>query len=156
MTEAPHITVACVIQKDDRFLLVREKSAGQIVYNQPAGHLEPGESLITAAERESLEETGWQVEVEHFLGIYQYTSPHNGISYVRHCFVAKPIAAIEDAVLDSDILDCCWLSFDEVAALESELRSPMVLSVLHDFIQGKFYPLSVIQRDNGHHSQPNK
>jgi 8-oxo-dGTP pyrophosphatase MutT (NUDIX family) len=151
MAEAPHITVACVIQKDNRFLLVREKSAGQIVYNQPAGHLEPGESLIAAAERESLEETGWQVKVEHFLGIYQYTSPHDGISYVRHCFVATPIKEVEYAELDSDILDCCWLPHDEIVALKSELRSPMVLSVLHDFVQGKIYPLSIIQRDNGDH-----
>ena len=147
MENAPHITVACVIERENRFLLVREKSDGQIVYNQPAGHLEPGESLITAALRETEEETGWQVEIAQFLGIYQYTSPHNGICYVRHCFVAKPLAEIENAVLDSDILETCWLQLEEIKALEAELRSPLVLKVLEDFVAEKTYPLSIVHTE---------
>ncbi|NKB31759.1 MAG: NUDIX domain-containing protein [Pseudomonadales bacterium] len=148
MSDAPHITVACVIPREGRFLLVREKSAGQIVYNQPAGHLEPGESLISAAERETREETGWQVEIARFLGIYQYTAPNNGISYVRHCFVANPIAEIENAELDLDILDSCWLSLEEIETLESQLRSPLVLKVIQDFMTGNSYPLSLLHPEN--------
>ena len=104
MENAPRITVACVIERDSRFLLVREKLASQIVYNQPSGHLEPREPLITAAIRETEEETGWRVEITQFLGIYQYTSPHNKNCYVRHCFVGNPTIEIENAVLDTCLL----------------------------------------------------
>ncbi len=144
MDNAPHITVACVIERDGRFLMVREKSDGLVVYNQPAGHLEPGESLSSAAVREALEETAWQVELTQFLGIYQYTSPLNGISYLRHCFVANPVSPVENTKLDLDILETCWLSLAEIRAKETELRSPLVLKVLDDFINGKIYPLSII------------
>ena len=144
MDNAPRITVACVIERDSRFLLVREKSAGQIVYNQPAGHLEPGEPLIAAAIRETEEETGWRVEITQFLGIYHYMLPYNTTCYVRHCFVADPIIEIEDAVLDTDILETCWLSLDEIRARESELRSPLVIKVVEDFVAGKTYSLEVI------------
>lgn len=143
MSKAPHITVACVIERDSRFLMVREESDGLIVYNQPAGHLEPGESLISAAVRETLEETGWRVKITQFLGIYQYTSPLNGISYLRHCFVASPVAKVQDAKLDEDILEACWLSLSEIKSKESELRSPLVLEVLNDFINAKIFPLSL-------------
>ena len=78
MHEAPHITVASVVQQAGRFLMVKENADGRTVYNQPAGHLELGESLIAAAERETLEETGWRVRATAFLGIYHYTSQHNG------------------------------------------------------------------------------
>ena len=144
MDNAPRITVACVIERDSRFLLVREKSAGQIVYNQPAGHLEPGEPLIAAAIRETEEETGWRVEITQFLGIYHYMLPYNTTCYVRHCFVADPITEIEDAVLDPDILETCWLSLDEIKAREYELRSPLVIKVVEDFVAGKTHSLEVI------------
>jgi len=144
MDNAPHITAACVIERDSLLLLVREKFAGQIVYNQPSGHLEPGEPLITAAIREPEEETGWRVEITQFLGIYQDTSPHNKICYVRHCFVANPITEIENAVLDTDILETCWLNLDEIKARESELRSPLVIKVIEDFVAGKTYSLAMI------------
>lgn len=144
MTEAPHITVACVVEQQNRFLLVREKSAGLIVYNQPAGHLEPGESLISAAVRETLEETGWEVEVSNFLGVYQYTAPNNGIDYVRHCFIAKPVIQRENFTLDTDILNTCWLTLDELQAQKNKLRSPLVIKVIQDYLQGISYPLSIV------------
>ena len=146
MTDYPHITVACVIPKDNRFLFVREKPKGSIVYNQPAGHLEQNESLISAAERETLEETGWQVEITHFLGIYQYNSPDNDVCYVRHSFVASPRFFREDFILDNDIIDTCWLSVGEALALSSEMRSPIVLKTLEDYLDGQHYPLEIISR----------
>jgi len=146
MTDYPHITVACVIPKANKFLFVREKPYGSIVYNQPAGHLEQNETLISAAEREAFEETGWNVEVTHFLGIYQYSSPHNGVSYVRHSFVASPRFFREDFILDNDIIDTCWLSLDEALALSLKMRSPIVLKTLEDYIDGKHYPLAIISK----------
>ena len=144
MENAPRITVACVIERDSRFLLVREKLAGEIVYNQPSGHLEPGEPLITAAIRETEEETGWRVEITQFLGIYRYTSPHNKNCCVRHCFIANPTIEIENAVLDTGILETCWLSLDEIKARESELKSPLVIKVIEDFVARKTYSLAMI------------
>ena len=146
MTDYPHITVACVIPKANKFLFVREKPNGSVVYNQPAGHLEQNETLISAAEREALEETGWNVEVTHFLGIYHYYSPHNGVSYVRHSFVASPRFRKEDFILDNDIIDTCWLSLHEALALSPEMRSPIVLKTLEDYTDGKHYPLEIISQ----------
>ena len=91
MHELPHITVATIVERDGKFLMVRENSGGRLVYNQPAGHVEPSETLFDAALRETLEETAWRVELKQLLGIYQYTSAENGITYIRHCFIAKAI-----------------------------------------------------------------
>lgn len=144
MTELPHITVATVVENDGKFLMVKEHSGGSIVYNQPAGHLELGETLIAAAERETLEETTWQVRVSHFLGIYHHTSPANGICYVRHCFIAQPLQILQSAVLDSAIEEVEWLRPEAIAALKNELRSPMVLNTLNDYLKGIRYPLNLI------------
>lgn len=147
MNDTPHITVACVIERNDRYLMVREESNGLIVYNQPAGHLEPGESLVSAAKREVLEETGWRVEIKQFLGIYHYTSIHDGVCYVRHCFVANPVLKLDGSELDSEIIETCWLSLEQVKARESELRNPLVLKVIRDFKNGKASPLSLIHTE---------
>ena len=82
----PHITVAVVLKRQDKFLFVRERIEGRTVYNQPAGHLEKNETLIEAAKRETLEETGWEIQVTGFLGVYQYVSKSSGICYIRHSF----------------------------------------------------------------------
>ncbi|WP_017132370.1 NUDIX domain-containing protein, partial [Pseudomonas agarici] len=82
----PHITVATVVEDNGRFLLVEELQNGQVVFNQPAGHLDPDESLSEAAIRETLEETGWDVELTGVIGIYLYTAPSNGVTYQRVCF----------------------------------------------------------------------
>ncbi len=141
----PHITVATVVRKASKFLLVKEKSNGQIVYNQPAGHLECGESLTAAALRETFEETTWRIKINSLLGIYSYLSPANGITYIRHCFIAEPIRQESDLKIDADILEAVWLSFDEVKQKTAELRSPLVLTVLEDYIAGNSYPLSIIR-----------
>ena len=140
----PHITVACVLKQQNKFLFVRERIEGEIVYNQPAGHLEKNETLIEAAKRETLEETGWEIEVTGFLGVYQYLAKESGICYVRHSFVGKAINHLEDYRLDDDIIDTCWLSMDEAELLSDKMRSPMVLQNLRDFIEKDHYPLSVI------------
>ena len=108
----PHITVACVLKRLNKFLFVRERIEGRTVYNQPAGHLEKNETLIEAAKRETLEETGWEIEVTGFLGIYQYVSKSSGICYIRHCFVGKGLNHLEEYQLDKGIIDTCWLSIN--------------------------------------------
>lgn len=145
MSELPHITVATVVPRDGHFLFVRELSDGALVYNQPAGHVEAGESLIAAATRETLEETGWLVQVTSLLGVYEYQSAANGISYVRHCFIANPLKQKHPGPLDKDIADTQWLSMSELAGLKDQLRSPMVWRAVEDYQLGNYFPLDVIR-----------
>ena len=84
----PHLTVATVVEDQGRFLLVEETVGGKPVFNQPAGHVEPFESLKDAAIRETLEETGWEIELTAWQGLYVYHSPRNGVTYYRHCFAS--------------------------------------------------------------------
>ena len=144
MQQLPHITVATVVESEGKFLMVKEQSDGLIVYNQPAGHLEENETLIEAARRETLEETAWQVEIRYLLGIYQYTSPQNGICYVRHCFFADAIQHMADRQLDAAIIEAQWLSLDELQAHRTEMRSPLVLKVIADYLQGQRFPLTLL------------
>lgn len=144
MHQLPHITVATIVERAGKFLMVKEKSGGRLVYNQPAGHVEIEESLLDAAIRETLEETAWRVNLEQLLGIYQYTSPENGITYIRHCFIAKAIDPRTERDLDEDIAEAVWISLEELEQRESDMRSPLVLEVLRDYMKGINYPLSLI------------
>lgn len=144
MRWTPHVTVACVIEDQGRFLLVEELSDSKPVLNQPAGHLEAGETLLEAATREVLEETAWQVEITHMLGLYTYTSPHNGVCYHRHCFVARPVAHHPQRDLDPVILDTHWLNIDQIRQQQNRLRSPLVLQATEDYLAGVRYPLSFL------------
>ena len=145
MTErwTPHATVAAIVERQGRFLMVEEMSAGQAVFNQPAGHVEPGETLLQAAKRETLEETGWQVEPVALQGLYTYTSPSNQVTYHRYCFIANALQAVDNATLDTGIIAAHWMSTDEIRACQ-RLRSPMVLTCIEDYLAGKRFPLDVI------------
>ncbi len=143
----PHITVATIIENKGRFLFVEEKSDGKHVLNQPAGHLEPEESLINAAIRETLEETSWRVEITSLIGIYVYHAP-NKIIYHRYCFSATPVIFEKDNVRDSDILHTHWLTPDELKEHPCPTRSPLVLSCLNDYLNEIRYPLALI-REHG-------
>ena len=142
----PHVTVATVIEQEGRYLLVeeRDKTSGLMVFNQPAGHLEEGETLAQAALRETLEETGWTVELLGVLGIALYTAPGNGITYNRISFIAKPIAALENAVLDTDITDIHWLEYEEILYNSARMRSPLVIAAIEQYRKGHCYPLDLI------------
>jgi ADP-ribose pyrophosphatase YjhB (NUDIX family) len=144
MHQLPHITVATIVERAGKFLMVKENSGGRLVYNQPAGHVEVKESLLDAAIRETLEETAWRVNLENLLGIYQYTSPENGITYIRHCFIAKAIEPRTERDLDEGIAEAVWVSLEELEQRESEMRSPLVLEVIRDYLKGVSYPLSLI------------
>jgi len=143
MNWTPHVTVAAIIEQEQRFLLVEEKSEGLIVFNQPAGHWDEGETLLEAVARETLEESAWHFEPQALIGIYQYTSSINQTTYVRFSFCGQFYHHEPDRVLDTDILGTVWLTRDEIAHLPN-LRSPMVLRCIDDYLKGHRYPLSLI------------
>lgn len=150
----PHVTVAAVVMDGDRFLLVEERDrlnpvATATVFNQPAGHLEAGESLIEAAHRETLEESGWEMTLEGYLGLYINTAP-NGVVYHSHTFLARPTGRVSET-LDEGITGADWYDTAQIRALEQagRLRSPLVARRIHDALEGRPYPLTLI-RDLDH------
>ena len=138
----PHVTVACVVADAERYLMVEEEVAGRLVYNQPAGHLEDGESLSTAAVRETLEETGWTVALQHLICVHQWRSTEHGDAVIRFSFAAKTTGHDPDRPLDTGIRRALWLSRDEIAALGDRLRSPLVLLSIDAWLAGRRLPLS--------------
>lgn len=143
MTWCPHITVATVVEDNGRFLMVEEHAPEGLVFNQPAGHLDPEETLIQAAARETLEETGYNVDITGYCGVTLYTAPSNGVTYVRHTFTARVVGHVADATLDEGIVGTAWLSRDEVAN-SNRLRSPIVLTTIDQYINHPIMPLSAI------------
>lgn len=141
----PHNTVAVVIERDQQFLLVEELIQGQLVLNQPAGHLEPGESLLQAALRETLEETAWEVELESLLGIYQFVAEQNQETYIRTCFIASLIKQHPERELDQDIVRTVWMDLPTLQAESHRLRNPVVMAVIEDYLAGRSYPLNILQ-----------
>lgn len=140
----PHVTVATVIERDGKFLLVEEFSEGQLVYNQPAGHLDPNETLEQAAIRETLEETGWTIALDGLVGIALYQSPYNQTTYHRTTFYGTAIEHNPELELDSGIQRAVWLSYDEIVAISDKLRSKLVLRAIQQYRDGHRYPLSFI------------
>ncbi|MFT4246779.1 MAG: NUDIX hydrolase [Pseudomonas sp.] len=141
---APDVTVATVVVLDGRLLFVEESIAGNLVINQPAGHLEPGESLEQAAERETLEETGWSVRCTHFIGSYLWTAAE-GRSFLRFAYAAEPLSHDPDRALDTGIVRALWMTPAELAAAAPRLRSPLVAQVAGDWLAGQRHPLSVVR-----------
>lgn len=144
MSWAPHITVATIVEHENRFLMVFEEADGRKVYNQPAGHLEPNETLQAAALRETLEETGWTVELTGVVGLNLYTAPSNGITYCRTTFIAKAISHDPKRPLDTGIISAQWLTHEELVARQDELRSPMTLQIVDEYLAGRRFPLDVV------------
>ncbi len=144
MKWTPHITVAAVIEKHNRFLLVEEMIAGQAVFNQPAGHLEAGEDLIQAVSREVQEETAYRFQPKELVGIYLFEIPQKNRSYLRFCFCGDCSDQSEAGELDEDIITTHWLSREAIAARQERLRSPMVLNCIDDYLHQPRYPLSCL------------
>ena len=139
----PRLTVATIIERDGRFLLVEEYADGEeLVYNQPAGHLDEHETLAAAAIRETLEETAWEVRIDAIVGIYYWTHP-KGHTFVRTCFAGKALHHHPSQPLDRGIQRAVWLTREEIAALGPKLRSPMVLHCIDDYLAGRRYPLEL-------------
>jgi len=140
----PHATVAAVIEREGRFLMVEEDSEGAIVYNQPAGHLDPHESLIEAAIRETREETAWGFQPEAIVGIYRWLHEPTERTYLRVCFTGQCHDHRPEQALDDGILQALWLSRDELLAREDKLRSPLVMRCIDDYLAGHRYPLQIL------------
>ena len=139
---APRVTVATLVPDQERLLLVEERIGGRLQINQPAGHLEPGESLAAAALRETLEETGWEVELTAFVGCYQWQAG-DGTAFLRFCFAARPLRHHPERPLDTGIERALWLTPDELR--QRELRSPLVWKAVADYLGGQRYPLHLVQ-----------
>lgn len=144
MIWTPHVTVAAVIEQNGRFLLVQERESGRTVLNQPAGHLEDGESLIAAVIRETLEETGWHFQPDAIIGLYRWRHPAKGVTYLRVTFAGAGLSHEADRPLDEAIEDTLWMSVGEIRGLPEMLRSPLVLKSIEDYLAGARYPLSVL------------
>jgi 8-oxo-dGTP pyrophosphatase MutT (NUDIX family) len=139
----PHVTVAAVIESRGRFLMVEEEVEGRLVYNQPAGHLEQGESLCEAVVREAREETGWHIRPTAIVGIHQWTSA-SARTFLRVAFAGTAVEHDPGPALDPDIRNVLWLTRPEIAARGGSLRSPMVLRCIDDYLQGRLYPLELL------------
>jgi 8-oxo-dGTP pyrophosphatase MutT (NUDIX family) len=144
MIWTPHVTVAAVIEHMGRFLLVQERESGRSVFNQPAGHLEEGESLVSAVVRETLEETGWYFRPAALIGMYRWRHPVKGITYLRVAFAGSGISHDPGRPLDEGIERTLWLNIGEIRNRTGMLRSPLVLKSIEDYLAGIRYPLSVL------------
>ncbi len=145
MSWHPHITVATIVESDGRFLMVEESKGGRLVLNQPAGHLEPDETLRQAAVRETLEETAWEVILTGVVGIYLYTAPSNGVTYQRVCFAGTPIRHDPQRPLDTGIVAAPWMTREELVAQPQRWRSELILRCIDDYLTGPHFPLEVIR-----------
>ena len=143
----PSVTVAAIIEREGRFLLVEEETSDGIRFNQPAGHLDPGESLSDAVRREALEETAFDFTPEALVGIYmsRYLSSRTGeeVTYLRFAF-AGTLGVQHDRPLDEGILRTVWMTREELLACEAKHRSPLVLQCVDDYLQGRRSPLSLL------------
>ncbi|MGD9842647.1 MAG: NUDIX hydrolase [Steroidobacteraceae bacterium] len=144
MVWKPDVTVAAVVERDGRFLLVEEHMGQRLVINQPAGHLEANESLREAVIREALEETAWSFVPESVSGIYLWPHPERPISFLRVAFVGQVVQHHPERRLDHGIRRALWLSRNEVEQRSTQLRSPLVLQCIDDYLSGARYPLSLL------------
>ncbi|HJW01938.1 MAG TPA: NUDIX hydrolase [Azospira sp.] len=140
----PNVTVAAVVERDGRFLLVEEETDDGLRFNQPAGHLEEGESLVAACAREALEETAHHFRPTALVGIYQWPRPAGDITYLRFAFAGEVIGFDPERKLDTGIVGARWLTLDEVRATRERHRSPLILQCIEDYLAGKRYPLELI------------
>lgn len=141
----PHVTVAAVVEHKNRFLMVEETADGRRVLNQPAGHLEPGESLLEAMVRETREETAWEVEGLALIGIYRWLQPDHSKTFLRVAFAARALSHDPNRALDKDIHCTHWLTCEELVAAAERLRSPLVLHSTTDYLAGRRYPLELLR-----------
>lgn len=141
----PNVVVAAIVERDGKFLLVEERADGRLVLNQPAGHLDEGESLTAAVVRETLEETAWRFVPESLLGVYRWRHPTKGITYLRFAFIGQVTGHDPERALDHDIVRALWLTPEEIRVERARHRSPQVERCLNDYLSGRRYPLDLLK-----------
>jgi len=144
MVWKPNVTVAAVVQRDGKFLLVEEETDAGLAFNQPAGHLEEGESLIDAVVREALEETAYHFKPTHLVGIYNWKHPKKDVTYLRFAFGGELRGFEPDRPLDEGIVAARWLSLEEIKETRERHRSPLILRCIEDALSGRTYPLDLL------------
>ena len=140
----PNVTVAAVVMRDGKFLLVEEETDAGLAFNQPAGHLEEGESLIDAVVRETLEETAYHFKPTHLIGVYNWKHPTKDVTYLRFAFGGELRGYEAGRQLDDGIVAARWLTLDEVKETQGRHRSPLILRCIEDLSAGKSYPLDLL------------
>jgi len=141
----PHVVVAAIVEQGGKFLLVEEHTDDGIRFNQPAGHLEDGESLIEAVRREAFEETAHHFEPEALLGIYRWQHPSRpSKTYLRFAFTGQITGFDPTAALDTGILRAVWMTVEEIAETRQRHRSPLLLQCVTDYLVGQRYPLAML------------
>ncbi|WNV05802.1 NUDIX hydrolase [Candidatus Methylospira mobilis] len=146
----PRVTVAAIIERQGLFLMVEERNAaGELVINQPAGHVEMNESLVEAVIRETLEETAWHFIPEFLVGVYLWKHPRADTSFLRVCFAGRAADHDPARALDDGIEQAVWLSHAALLERSARLRSPLVLDTISDYLSGERYPLSVLKPPTG-------
>jgi 8-oxo-dGTP pyrophosphatase MutT (NUDIX family) len=143
----PSVTVAAVIERGGRFLFVEEEIDGGLVLNQPAGHLDPGESLLAACRREVLEETAHHFAPRALIGVYRWHYAAKNITFLRFCFAGEIEGAQSGRELDHGIVALRWLTPSELAARKAQHRSPLVQKCVDDFLAGRRYGLDVLSAE---------
>jgi len=144
----PSVTVAAVIERDGKFLLVEELQDGRRELNQPAGHLDPEETLIDACAREVREETAHRFVPAALVGIYRWYYQPADVTFLRFCFSGN-VLGVDDSPLDKDILGIHWLSSRELKGRAREHRSPLVQQCVDDYLAGCNFPLTVLSKSYG-------
>ena len=144
MSSNPEVTVAAVVERNGRFLVVEERINGRLVFNQPAGHLEAGETLIEAVVREAREETAWLFHPAAMIGTYLWRNGETGRSYLRFAFCGTVDQHQPQQPLDSGIVRTAWLSHEQLRAQSQKLRSPLVLRCIEDYLLGKRQPVDAV------------
>ena len=141
----PNVTVAALVERDGRFLLVEEETEEGVRFNQPAGHLDEGESLAAACARETLEETAWGFTPTALVGIYLWSRPQGDVTYLRFAFTGELGAHEAGRALDAGILRAVWMTADEIRASATRHRSPLVWQCVSDYLAGRRFPLDLVR-----------
>ncbi len=143
----PSVTVAAVIERDGRFLLVEEMQDGGRVLNQPAGHLDPGETLEAACVREVMEETAHRFQPAALVGVYRWHYEPADVTFLRFCFAGPASGRQSGRPLDREIVALHWLTPSELKESSPRHRSPLVLRCVEDHLAGRHFPLQVLSKD---------
>lgn len=150
MTWKPDVTVAAIVERDGKYLMVEERASGRLVFNQPAGHLESGETLVEAVIRETLEETAWHFVPRSLVGLYVWSPPGAKRSFLRVAFSGVVSNREVDRHLDRGIVRADWYTREQLLARAPRLRSPLVLRCIDDHVAGCCYPLEVLNHVDDH------